>query len=195
MVVFNVYLWTNGLTDPRATQRSNDLLDAVLTEWDALPPGPKMLCGDLNCDIADLPDVNRRIQEGMIVDLGAYALLFGHQANQPTCEAHNSFQATRRDYSLVSIEMFPMIKDVQVLNRGEVPIHSPIAIDLQIPDGIQKKMVLDQTVRGLATNIKQIVKQIHSISDHEDIPKSLLVATAELVRTHIDMHLRCAKEN
>ena len=135
-----------------------------------------MLCGDLNCDIAALPDVNRRIQEDMIVDLGAYAFLFGHQANQPTCEAHNSSQATRRDYALVSIEMFSMIKDVQVLGRGEVPVHSPIAIDLQIPDGKQKKMVLDQPVRGLVTNIKQIIKQIHASPDHEDIPKSLLEA-------------------
>ena len=107
IVVFNIYLWTNGHTDPKALQRSIDLLDAVTNEWDSLPPGPKMLCGDFNCDLEDLPDVSRRLHDGTLIDLGAQAFLFGHETCQPTCEAHNSSQSTRRDYVLVSPDLFP----------------------------------------------------------------------------------------
>ena len=193
IVAFNIYLWTTGHTDPKALQRSIDLLDAVTDEWDSLPPGPKMPLGDFNCELDDLTDITSRLQDGSMIDLGAHAHLFGRPSCQPTCAAHNSAQPTRRDYVLASPDLFPLVQDVQVLDRGEVPVHSPIVVNIKIPDRHAKKTVLQQPITGLAGNIRSMVKEIPGIKEHEDIPKGLLEATANLVKSKIDFKFQEAK--
>ena len=185
IVVFNVYLWTNGHTDPKALQRSSDLLSAIMDEWDSLPPGPKMLLGDFNCELEDLTDITRRLQEGSMIDLGAHAHLFGRPSCQPTCAAHNSAQPTRRDYVLASPDLFPLVQDVQVLDRGEVPVHSPIMVKLKIPDKHAKKTVLHQPITGLAGHVKSMIKEIHGLKEHDELPRELLETTRALVRSKI----------
>ena len=58
LVVCNLYLGTNGHTDPAAAFRSDDMISAVNQEFLHMAPGPKLMCGDFNCNTADLPTLS-----------------------------------------------------------------------------------------------------------------------------------------
>ena len=57
LTVANAYGWTTCHTDPVAIARTRDLISAIVAEFNAVPHGPKMLVGDLNCELSDIVDL------------------------------------------------------------------------------------------------------------------------------------------
>eukprot|EP00973_Karenia_brevis_P024824 3420373-Karenia_brevis.AAC.1 len=96
--VVNIYGWTGGLEGNVAAMRTNDLLDAVAHEFHLLPPGPRMIVGDLNADTSHIPVLHSMLEQGQLVDIGKQGHLYGDSICTPTCRPFNSLQAFRRDY-------------------------------------------------------------------------------------------------
>eukprot|EP00973_Karenia_brevis_P083147 11529387-Karenia_brevis.AAC.1 len=61
LVIANTYCWTNGHVDATAAARSDDLLQAIFEEFQAMPDGPKMIVGDFNADTQDLPSLQSHL--------------------------------------------------------------------------------------------------------------------------------------
>ena len=96
LVVCNLYLWTNGHTDPAAAFRSDDMLSAVNQEFLHMAPGPRLMCGDCKCNSEDLHTLSSMLASWDYVDLGACANLFGQPVGKPTCHPHGG-SPSRRD--------------------------------------------------------------------------------------------------
>ena len=185
MCVCVVYLWTNGHTDPAAALRSDDLLDAVFLEFDNLPPGPRLLCGDLNCVPADLPTLNHRLESGTFVDLGAHAHFYGHAPGQPTCYPTNEGAPSVRDYAIVSIDLLPFVSNFEVLERNEVPVNAPLSLSFAFPSSFPKKATLQSSGAGLSPILLSTMRALHGLSAHQDVPKHLLQATTNLFHARV----------
>ena len=76
-----------------------------------------------------------------------------------------------------------------------MPVHSPIVVDFKIPDSNAKRTVLHQPLTGLASTLRSMLKEIHSIPEHIDVPKELLEATASLVKSKIELNFQAAKNS
>ena len=117
-VVCNVYLWTNGHTDPSAAFRSDDMLSAINQEFQQMAPGPKLVCGDLNCNTEDLPTLSSMLASHMFFDLGAQSSLFGQPTSKPTCNPHGG-SPSRRDDVIASSDLVPLISKFEIRTRNK----------------------------------------------------------------------------
>eukprot|EP00973_Karenia_brevis_P022802 3137418-Karenia_brevis.AAC.1 len=57
LLVANIYGWTNGHTDAQARARTDDMLAMIFREFSQLPQGPKLITGDINAGISNLPSL------------------------------------------------------------------------------------------------------------------------------------------
>ena len=184
LVVYNLYLWTNGHTDPAAAFRSDDMLNAVNQEFAQMAPGPRLLCGDFNCDPEDLPTLGSMLTSGAFVDLGASALFFGQVNSKPTCYPHGG-SPSRRDYVIASADLLPLITRFEVHDRDLIPVHAPITLTLSIPDACPKKTVLSQPNAGSSSTLFACVRELHGIDAQGEIPDNILRATKDMLHAQI----------
>eukprot|EP00973_Karenia_brevis_P049906 6929546-Karenia_brevis.AAC.1 len=70
-----------------------------MEEFQQLPDGPKMLVGDLNAYLCDLPSIASCVDAGTMIDLGA-SHVFDSPPSLPTCFPPNHLHPTRRDFVL-----------------------------------------------------------------------------------------------
>ena len=84
LYVANAYGWTRGSWDDKAAQRTSDLLEAIIAESATLPPGPRIIFGNLNADPENLPSLQAALDGHDFVDLGVHDA-FDHPTLQPTC--------------------------------------------------------------------------------------------------------------
>ena len=152
LVVANLYLGTNGHTDPAAAYRADDLLHVVTQEFAHMPPGPRLLCGDFNCDVEDLPTLGNMLATGDFVDLGSRANLFGQPIDKPTCFPHGG-SPSRRDYVIASSDLLPFISNFEVHDRDRIPVHAPITLKLTLPDICPKTTIASQPRLGLSASL------------------------------------------
>ena len=103
-----IYGWTGGIKGSIACDRTDDLLSIVAQENQSLPAGPKIIMGDLNCELQDLESVTTLISEEGWMDLGANANIWGGKANEPTCHTNAMARETRRDYAYSQRSPHPM---------------------------------------------------------------------------------------
>ena len=115
----NCYGYTGAHSDTRAAGDSEHLFQAVAAELHSHPRGPKAIVGDVNSDLQDIPTLDGLIQNHGWIDLLCPWF---------TCIAHNSRIPSRRDYILVSPEMFSLIDGFQVLHHDWFPVHSMLQI-------------------------------------------------------------------
>ena len=184
LVVANLFLWTNGDTDPSAALRSDDLLHTVTQEFHHLPPGPRLLCGNFNCDAGDLPTLGGMLANGDYVDLGAMANLFGQLVNRPTCFPHIG-SPSRRDYAIASSDLLPFISSFEVHDLDKISVHGPITLKLTLPDICPKKTIVSQPNMGLSATLLACVRNLHNLEPHDDIPDKLMTATEDIVQAQV----------
>eukprot|EP00973_Karenia_brevis_P080106 11114064-Karenia_brevis.AAC.1 len=98
--MFNVYGWVNATTDDIAAMRTDDMFSAIESELAVLPKAQVAICGDFNGDLDRFPTLQRLLEAGNFVDLGAHPEMFGHTGILDTCRPHNTTQSFRRDYFL-----------------------------------------------------------------------------------------------
>eukprot|EP00973_Karenia_brevis_P051243 7117758-Karenia_brevis.AAC.1 len=74
VVIFlvNIYCWTNGHTNTLAADRSDDLMHIVLLELQSQPQGHRIIAGDLNADVCDLPSLQSVIDDGSFIDVATF---------------------------------------------------------------------------------------------------------------------------
>eukprot|EP00973_Karenia_brevis_P039915 5509768-Karenia_brevis.AAC.1 len=96
------------------------MIHIVLQELDQQPVGPRMILGDLNADLDDLPAIKSVIDDATYVDLGAQIHLSSN-INAPTCFPPNHHQPTRRDYAIISSDFLPFVKAFHVHPPDEIP--------------------------------------------------------------------------
>eukprot|EP00973_Karenia_brevis_P028120 3874417-Karenia_brevis.AAC.1 len=68
-------------------------MNIVLTELDAQPPGHRLIVGDLNADVQDIPSLTNALHENQYMDIGASTCFTAHP-NTPTCYPPNHQQPT-----------------------------------------------------------------------------------------------------
>ena len=85
--VGNFYGWQGGHTNTCAAARTNKLIVAYTNEIEHHPPSPRILCGDLNCEPEDLPQLLHLMKQHHLVDIGKETDNWGGQRMQPTCKA------------------------------------------------------------------------------------------------------------
>ena len=55
----NVYGWTGGIKGSKEAARADDILTIIRRQFSKLPPGPKLICGDLNGNLDAFPRSRR----------------------------------------------------------------------------------------------------------------------------------------
>eukprot|EP00973_Karenia_brevis_P039714 5482250-Karenia_brevis.AAC.1 len=129
-------------------------------ELEALPKAQVIIVGDLNCGVVSLPTLQRLIDSGFLIDLGAHPRMFGHEAELGTCKPHNSIHSFRRDYVLVSAELLPFVSSFQVEQDPVIPVHSVLKCCLTVPGEAPSKTSL-KTPASLYGQFTQLVNHQH----------------------------------
>ena len=101
--------------------------------------------------------------------------MFPHQWGSPS----------RRDYTIVSADLLPLVSIFEVLDLDEVPVHAPLAVTFKIPGACPKKTVLHQLNAGLSDSLLAFVRDMHGIVPHVDIPPDVLLATNNIVQAQV----------
>ena len=84
---YTIYGKTNGNIITENRQITDTILSHVFADINLQDKGPKIICGDFNCDIDKLPSLVDALQDGGWYDLGAMASAWGGLDNDTTCEA------------------------------------------------------------------------------------------------------------
>ena len=125
ILIYSLYGWTNGDCCTANASRTDDLVALCLADCALRPKGPKMIVGDLNASVQNLPHLNEIIQEGNWFDLGARATLYGASINcEPTCKANAGAKASRKDYAIANAEAEQLIGRFYVNDATDIPVHS-----------------------------------------------------------------------
>jgi hypothetical protein len=146
-IVFTVaviYGWSGGAQHRDLAERTDDLISIILGEFAELPDGPRMICGDFNCDLenlqtmVDLTSVTEELNHW--TDLGSVAPQWGRPKCAPTCLSYNAKNPTRRDFAIVNFQASTLVTDFQVIDGTDYLVHSPLRIslryDAEVPDHI-----------------------------------------------------------
>ena len=126
-----IYGHTGGRKDPKAAIATNALIQVVHGELDAQPKGPKIMAGDLNADVPNLPFLQTMIQNDGWTDVGAQAQMWGGTPNEHTCLGHNAKETTRNDYMVVNDSCLPLVEGVRVLHQEGFLVHSVVQVKLK----------------------------------------------------------------
>ena len=131
---FNIYGYTGGHQKPKVARRTAMLIRAIITEIQEQPLGPIFICGDLNCDPADIRILQDMLDDKTFTDLGAVAHIWGKPKNEHTCITPNSKTPTRRDFIFANEWGLPMVSDFNVLHQTIFPVHSVLQMSLRYHD-------------------------------------------------------------
>eukprot|EP00969_Alexandrium_andersonii_P344152 15211986-Alexandrium_andersonii.AAC.1 len=123
--VFVIYGWTDSATRPQARQDTSRMIRAVLEESEMFP-GPFLVAGDLNAEVADICCLRDAVSDGYLFDLTAMQAFTGQPEVLGTCKAHGSSKITRRDMILASAPMLRHVRDVSVVHGEGFDVHSPV---------------------------------------------------------------------
>eukprot|EP00969_Alexandrium_andersonii_P113002 4994849-Alexandrium_andersonii.AAC.1 len=95
LFVVSFYGWANGHDQRPERDKTERLLDLIVQEVGLLKGASVVLCGDLNCEIGDVPSLALEVAASRLVDLGACQHLNGNGPPVPTCLAHGAKQMAR----------------------------------------------------------------------------------------------------
>eukprot|EP00969_Alexandrium_andersonii_P358241 15450575-Alexandrium_andersonii.AAC.1 len=77
LFVFSVYGWSGSHSATSLRESTQRLMAAVVDECRMLRTTSFIICGDMNCEIQDVPSVQLAISEGFIVDVASVQHLNG----------------------------------------------------------------------------------------------------------------------
>ena len=172
LIVANIYGWTNAHFDIAAAARTDSLIDLIWKEFQARPPGPRMITGDLNGDPTDFSTLQALLSDGSLIDLGMHSG-FHAPTGQPTCFPYNNGAPSRRDYVFISSEFLPFVSNFEVVAPCPdtlIPVHACLKIDIDFPMTAPTKTVLTKPP-SLYDWFLDILMLKHGITD----PKMLTV--------------------
>ena len=162
----NGYGWTGGVKGSKAADRTNDLFVIAVNELDLQEPGPKMLVGDFNGELEDLPIIQHLLKEKGWIDVGSHAQLCDGQPNEPTCKANADAKANRRDFILVNDILYDAVKGFRVMKDDLFPTHCPVQVSLDLKKLKMEKRTLRKP-RSAAEAFEQRIDD--KIKDNKDL--------------------------
>ena len=110
MLIGNIYGWTGGVKGSKTAKRTNDLLTIGMNELELQEPGPKMLTGDFNGNLANFPVIQDLLDNKGWIDLGSCTKFLMRKQLQATCNVIAAAAETRRDFMIVNKEMFEAVQ-------------------------------------------------------------------------------------
>jgi hypothetical protein len=96
-----------------------------------MPPGPKLIAGDLNGPLEAFPTLMTMLREEGWTDVGADQAKCGGNPCQPTCHTNASSSETRIDYILANELLSPAITACTADRLADYPTHRPIGIQIR----------------------------------------------------------------
>ena len=130
LVCANVYGWTGGLKDSMEAARTDDIITIVRMQFEKMPKGPKMICGDLNGNLEAFPSVTELIKEEGWTDIGDDDALCSGRPGQFTCHANADVKESRIDYFITNAYLTPAVRAFRIDDDSDYPTHRPAIIDI-----------------------------------------------------------------
>ena len=190
--VCNVYGWANGEKCTIAAGKTNKLFQAARAEFDCLPQHPKILVGDINATVEQLPDMKEMLQEGW-TDVGHNASWWGGDADLPTCQAPNNVSSsTRRDYIIARPALLARIAGYHVVWSEVYTVHATLQLLIHLDDE-PLKVTRNNVPQSLDVAIRQDIKQRAETNDATNDAEKYEEAKAAVApdnHHHMDKHLR-----
>ena len=124
----NIYGWTGGVSRSVAAGRTNDIIKVALNELAEQQEGPQIICGDINGDTCNFPDLEAPLTNGGLVDLGASPQYTQKALPEHTCQAKLGGSETRRDYIFSNPAGLDSIVKVEVLTIAGIPTHRAVDV-------------------------------------------------------------------
>ena len=129
-----IYGWSGGHQALVKASKTNLLLDAILQEIEAQPPGPTAIVGDLNAEPQDIGILHNLLLNKGWTDVGAQAHCWGEEDNTFTCLTAGALRGTRRDYIFVNPQLLPAIRHFRVVPDDDHPVHSTLQVQIAVGD-------------------------------------------------------------
>ena len=127
-----MYGWSGGIKGSKEAERTDDILAIVRMQFKRMPPGPKLICGDLNAQRGCLPNLEAMLSEEGWTDIGNDDKATRGSPGQYTCHANAGVKQSRIDFFITNEHLTPAIKAFEVINDANCPTHRPIRIRVAI---------------------------------------------------------------
>lgn len=182
LIIANVYGWTNGHTSKEAAKRTNYLLQCVIAEFEALPPGPKLLVGDLNGEPQDFASLQAAVDNHLLVDIGAHPG-FSQPVEAPTCFTHNG-SPSRRDYMFANIGLVEAIKSMEVSQVDTISTHRLLRLSLTF--NLQSSRVTKlRSTSSITSYLTLAMRSIYKVPDGQDPSPKQIQEGRDMLQEHI----------
>ncbi len=119
---------SGGDLDKKISQQTDDALQCIFEDANLQLPGPKIICGDLNCSLSNLPDTKLCMELYGFTNLGSIANSFGGVDDEYTCIANSCCAHNVRDYVFVNQEALDIIDHFKIVHDSGLPVHSILHI-------------------------------------------------------------------
>ena len=119
------------VADPHDIAVADALLASILEDMELQPPGPMMIIGDIDGDLAVFPTLHEKVRAWQLLDVGEHATKWGQMPKDYTCKAHGALQPTRRDYVIANPCAFKYISHFEVRHDAGLDVHEVIHLQLQ----------------------------------------------------------------
>ena len=136
------------------------MFSCILNEFEALPPGPEIILGDLNGDPDTFEDLQCKLENHQYIDLGSHPVVAG-SVGCPTCFPPNG-APSRRDYMFANQDLFGYIRCLEVIEVPAIPTHRLLRLQVRFP------------------NSKETVHQVQR-------PPSIIACLHDAIRTKLDL--------
>eukprot|EP00969_Alexandrium_andersonii_P343168 15168767-Alexandrium_andersonii.AAC.1 len=101
----NIYAFADASVDHARLSCTQALCSAVQQELQESPEVPTIWLGDFNICPTRIDALASRLEDGTLIDLGGLRCINGGVGPEGTCRAHNSRNASRRDFVLCPVSI------------------------------------------------------------------------------------------
>ena len=129
------------------------------------------------------------LHDGMYIDLGAHAHVYGQPPNQPTCYPYNNGKPSRRDFAFASSDLLPLVSDFKVGPLADLPVHGCLHLQLSVPHDSPKKTVITKPDMSIAERFDGVVKQL---CEKQEVQPDTKTASAirQVAKQTLQEHIR-----
>ena len=101
-------------------------------QFEVLPPGPKLIAGDLNGSPEAFDTITTLIAEHGWTDVGMVAKLCKGKLGQYTCHANGNTKESRIAFLFANEWLCPAIAACEVDQCNAYPTHRPLIIEVDV---------------------------------------------------------------
>ena len=95
-------------------------------QFETMPPGPKLICGDLNAQRGCLSTLEAMLAEEGWTDIGNDDKATRGNTDQHTCHANAGVKESRIDFIITNEHLTPAVLGFEIIDEADFPTHRPI---------------------------------------------------------------------